>query len=237
MVKVRDNYWFLSVLCSGGYFSLRVLGCLPVQSLLDAKFTGCKVYWMLRSGPQLLVNHYIFWLVELHWFNLNLNLTPGFWMAAHSTVITRLGGKSPLLWSGRLRGQDSPSSERWLVAGGISTSCVSRSEVCVWINGQTTLHSFSLLMQSFAWETQVSASKWEFHIEMLGKFYLLQLHLVCLFYNWECWKDEVWVFEQAMAGKAWLYQLHYSKHGVNYCFSALNYFQFTPGLAYAWQLL
>lgn len=47
----------------------------------------------------------------------------------------------------------------------------------------------------------------------------------------------MWVFEQAMAGKARLYHLHYSKHGVNYCFSSLNYFQFTPGLAYAWQLL
>lgn len=64
----------------------------------------------------------------------------------------------------------------------------------------------------------MSASKWEFHIEMLGKLYLLQL--VHLFYNRECWKDEVWGFEQAMAGQARLYQLHYRKHGVNYYFSA-----------------
>lgn len=33
----------------------------------------------------------------------------------------------------------------------------------------------SLLMQSFAWESHIPASKWEFHIETLSKFYLLQL--------------------------------------------------------------
>lgn len=74
------------------------------------------------------------------------------------------------------------------------------SEVCFWLNGQT-LHSFSILLQSFAGETQ------EFCIEVLGKRCLLQEHLVHLFYSHESWKDEMWGFEQAMAGKAWLYQL------------------------------
>lgn len=77
----------------------------------------------------------------------------------------------------------------------------------------------------------MSASEWEFHIELLGKFSLLQLYLVYPFVT-ECHRDEVWGFEEALAEKTCLFQLFYSKSGVNHSFGAVNDFQPTSGLVY-----
>lgn len=179
MAAVRESSWFLSVLCCA------VCLCSVEQSS-----------WGQRLGPQLLVNHCIFWLVEFCWFNISLNLTSGFWVAAHSTVITRLDDKLPWFCSSRWGRDLREMVSTWEKF----SSYLCSSEVCFWLNGQT-LHSFSILLLSFAGETQ------EFYIEMLGKCCLLQEDLVHLFYSWERQKDELWGFEQAMAGKAWLHQL------------------------------